>query len=174
METWSKQGPISVLTDADGEAVMDWQANPVLEWNAVNTSSIRYSELRGKEVTISLEVRSDDADLIDNTLGENGGGFLMDICLGSEPGVRKRWIFLEPICYPRLSTDWQRISTTLTLTDDAFTLVDDPGFAISDDSWAYLTITNRSTFRMQIRHLKLELGGTVTDWTSAPEDEDGT
>ncbi len=71
--------------------------------------------------------------------------------------------FHEPICYPRLSADWQRISTTLTLTDDAFTLVDDTGFAISDDSWVYLTITNHSIFRMQIRHLKLELGGKNSD-----------
>lgn len=172
MDRWVKFGPLNVIEDEEGDAALNWQANPVLEWNAVDTASIRYSELRGKEVTISLDVRSDDAALIDNTLKENGGGFLMDICVGSEPGVRKRWIFLEPISYPKLSTQWRRISTTLTLTDDVFTLVDDPSFTISDDSWVYLKLTNRSTGRMQVRHLKLEIGDEVTDWIPASADEE--
>lgn len=158
MEKWVKNGPMSVVVDGDDVAVMDWQANPVLEWNAAVTPSIRYSELRGQEVTISLDVRSDDADLIDNTLRENGGGFLMDINIGSEPGIRQRWVLLEQISYPKLSTEWQHISATLTLTDDVFTLVDDPGFIIDDNSWVYITLTNRSVFRMQIKNLELTIG----------------
>lgn len=158
MERWAKRGPLSVTTDEDGVAVMDWQANPVLEWNAVDTSSIRFSELRGKEVTVSLDVRSDDADMFDNALRENGGGFLMDINIGAEPGIRQRWIMLDQIAYPRLTTEWQHISTTLTLTDDAFTLADDPAFVVDDNSWVYMTITNRSVFRMQVKNLTLEIG----------------
>lgn len=170
MKRWAKRGPINIITDTDGAAVLDWQANPVLEWNAVDTTAIKYSELRGKVVTVSLDVRSDDADLIDNMLYENGGGFLMDICIGSVPGSRQRWIFLDQIAYPKLSTQWQHLSTTLTLTDDAFTLVDDPTFVIDDDSCVYISITNRSTYRMQIKHLKLELGSEATAWAPALED----
>ena len=158
MERWAKRGPLSVTADEDGVAVMDWQANPVLEWNAVDTSSIRFSELRGKEITVSLDVRSDDADMFDNALRENGGGFLMDINIGAEPGIRQRWIMLDQISYPRLTTEWQHISATLTLTDDAFALVDDPTFVVDDNSWVYMTITNRSVFRMQIKNLTLEIG----------------
>ena len=158
MERWAKRGPLSVITDENGVAIMDWQANPALEWNALDTSSIKFSELRGKEVTVSLDVRSDDADLIDSLLRENGGGFLMDINIGAEPGRRQRWIMLDQIAYPRLTAEWQHISATLTLTDEAFTLVDDPAFVVDDDSWVYMTITNRSVFRMQIKNLTLEIG----------------
>lgn len=170
MEDWVKRGPLSIITGEDGATIMDWQANPVLEWNATDTPSIKYSELRGKEITISLDVRSDDADLIDNMLYENGGGLLVDVCVGSEPGVRQRWIFLGQISYPKLSTQWQHISATLTLTDEAFALVDDDDFVISDDSWLFISITNRSTYRMQIKHLKLELGSKATAWLPALED----
>lgn len=170
MESWVKRGPLSVITAEDGVTIMDWRANPTLEWNAVDTTAIKYSQLRNKEITISLYVRSDDAELIDNMLRENGGGFLMDICIGSEPGTRKRWIFLDQISYPKLSTEWQRITTTLTLTDDNFALADDPEYIVNDDSWVYLTLTNRSVFRMQIKQLQVELGGMVTDWTPALED----
>ena len=163
MERWAKRGPLSVTTGEDGVAILDWQANPVLDWNAADTSSVRFSELRGREVTISLDIRSDDADLLDNTMRENGGGFLIDIGIGAEPGIRQRWIFLDQISYPRLSTEWQHISTTLTLTDDAFTEVGDPAFVADDNSWVYMTITNRSVFRMQVRNLKLEIGSGAAD-----------
>lgn len=172
MESWPKRGPLSVIKAEDGTTIMDWQANPTLEWNATDTTPIKYSLLRNKEITISLYVRSDDADLIDNSLCENGGGFLLDLNIGSEPGIRKRWIFFDQISYPKLTTQWQRISTTLTLADDSFVLADDPEFVVSDDSWVYLTITNRSVYRMQIKQLQVELGGMATDWTLAPEDVD--
>lgn len=145
----------------------------MLEWNAADTTPIKYSLLRGKEITISLDVRSDDANLIDSALRENGGGFMAEIIIGTENEPRKRWVFLDQISFPSLSKQWQHISETLTLTDDVFGGVIDPDYAINDDSDISITLTNRSIYRMQIRKLKVELGSVATDWTPAPEDGAG-
>lgn len=170
MTNWPMRGPLSVISGEDGIAVLDWQANPALDWNAADTTPIKYSLLRGKEITVSLYVRSDDANMIDNTLRENGGGLLVDVNIGTETESRKRWVFLSQISYPKLSKQWQRVSETFTLTDDVFAGIVDADYILSDDSCITLTITNRSIYRMQIKQLKVEIGSSPTDWTPAPED----
>lgn len=170
MTGWIMRGSMNVIDGEGDTAVLDWPANPVLEWNSVDTPLIKYSLLRGKEVTVSLDVRSDDANLIDNTLAENGGGFLIEIIIGDEVESRKRFVLLGEMSYPKLSKQWQRVSETFTLTDDVFSGIVDPAYVVSDDSCIRFTLSNRSIYRMQIKQLKVEIGGTPTDWTPAPED----
>lgn len=155
----------TLSTDSEGFAVATWAATDTLNWNSVATRPpIQFSEVRGKTVTFSCFIRSDDYATI-NAESDHGFVVTFSLCAAtSDDRTRHRSFTFYAF---DLSDEWKRLSITCTLSDDFFT--GGTGI-IDDDTCMYIQFYDYSTYSMQVKKVKLELGEVATDWSPAPED----
>lgn len=128
--------------------------------------SILFSSIRGKEVTFSFEVRSDDYS---NINAESTQGIQVCFCLCSSESD-DRTLYREYAMYDVLLSDtWQQVTITETLSDSFFTSGEG---TIDSNTRFYISLYPYTTYTMEVRKFKLELGNKATDWSPAPEDVD--
>lgn len=96
--------------------------------------------LAGKEVTISLDIKS--------TTSESGNVYIMEL--------PSRYVTSQTDI-DGFTNDWKRFSVVVTANSDISDLTD-------------LTLTLASGSDVSIRNVKAEKGNKATDWTPAPED----
>lgn len=156
---------ISFNTDSEGVTVATWAAMSELKWNALGTrDAIQFSEVRGKTVTFSCLVRSDDYASI-NAEKYQGLTIAFALCTATSTN---RTLYGSTNWYTTvLSDEWTKLSWTGVLEDDFFS---EGTGTIDDTDRMYLQLYNRSTYSMQVKKVKLELGNVATDWSPAPED----
>ncbi|WP_407450077.1 hypothetical protein [Fibrobacter sp.] len=114
-----------------------------------------YKDLRGKQITFSLEVDTTATYInIEHRI------------MNTEDVYKKYFIRYIPLSG---QAGWQRVSETLTLTDDLFDTGD--GEMADDDTFVIITKPHQTPV-YRVRKIKMELGNKATDWSPAPEDVD--
>ena len=158
---------VTLSKDSEGFTVASFASVSTLAWNPVRVRPpIQFSAVRGKTVTVSLEVRSADYVQL-NADRTHGLNISFDLCSASSL-VRAKYKAIAKYTED-LSEDWKKITVTATLSDEFFS---EGTGTIDDTTRVFLQVYNYSVYRMEIRKLKLEVGTKVTDWSPAPEDTD--
>ncbi|MBO5123423.1 MAG: hypothetical protein J6B99_09735 [Oscillospiraceae bacterium] len=158
-------------TEADDEGFV------VLEWSSGTTATYRnvkplpnlpFAPLRGRTVTLSFDVRSDDYEAINAAASQ---GLLVSFATYAGAMDAPRIKYKDVNLYSfELSAEWQRVTVTATLTDDLFYYIQ---YANTEAPYFNVLVFNTTKLGMQVRKLKLELGSEATDWSPAPEDGEG-
>lgn len=170
MSGYSKSSTVTISVDNNGFTVASFQAVDTLAWRNVETRKpIPFSTIRGKTVTVSLWVKSDDWEEI-NAESDRGLQIVGALCTATS-SARTLFGNLKKAYAIQLSDQWQKVTSTVTLTDDFFS---NGTGTIADDTRFYLQVYNYSLHRMDVKQFKLELG-TVNNpvWTPAIEDLQG-
>ncbi|MCC8075709.1 MAG: hypothetical protein LIO95_07215 [Clostridiales bacterium] len=156
---------ITLTTDDEGYTVATWAATDTLGWHCIDgRDPIQFSSLRGQTVTLSLDIRADDYASI-NASTSRGCIVRLVLCTSDSNTITLyRNIDFRTVT---LSDSWQRISRTVTLTDDYFS---SGSGSIDDTTRFYIEVFDYSLYSMQVRKAKLEIGDTATSWTPAVED----
>ncbi|MCC8075713.1 MAG: tail fiber domain-containing protein [Clostridiales bacterium] len=156
---------ITLTTDDEGYTVATWAATDTLGWHCIDgRDPIQFSSLRGQTVTLSLDIRADDYASI-NASTSRGCIVRLVLCTSDSNTITLyRNIDFRTVT---LSDSWQRISRTVTLTDDYFS---SGSGSIDDTTRFYIEVFDYSLYSMQVRKVKLEIGTAATDWSPAPED----
>lgn len=167
MSSYSGSGNVSFAEDSEGFAIATFADTESLSWNNIATyPAIDFSIVRGKEVTLSLYVRSDEYNQINS---DSTKGLVISFSLCTADSTTRTLYVNYNLRKITLSSEWQKVKVTVTLSDDFFT---SGTGTIDDTTKIYLQIYNYSLYSMQIKKIKLELGNKATDWTPAPEDID--
>lgn len=154
---------VSVDNDIEGFAVATF-ATTALGWNSVQTREpIPLSIVRGKQVTFSFLVRTDDAE--EMTAYEYG--LIIGIALCTATSYARTKYRSQSFYKKQMSTEWEKITWTATLTDDFFS---SGTGTIEDDTRLYLQIYDYSPYSMQVKQIKLEFGNVATDWSPSFDD----
>lgn len=170
MEGWILSNA-TLMQDDDGFTICDFDIPSATAYSYTIASKpfIQYSTVRDKLVTFSLMVRSDNWSY-------NSGDKVNVSMFLSDDGETRRWYRDMTIATTEVSSEWTRVSITVTLSDDFFTMgvSTNTDFVIDDDTTFGIRIYNISTDHLQVKQIKLEEGNRATDWTPAPEDIDDT
>lgn len=168
MDKWSMSNTHiqSIFIDESGYGVAHWNKYDKLTWVSINGyhKTNPFTELRDKNVTISLEVKSDDYAYI-NAYAAQGLVVVIALC-GSDSTTRTKYR-INSMYDLVLSNEWQRVSFTATLNESLF---DSGTGEINDDTRLYVQVYNRSMYRLDVRKIKMELGNKATDYSPNPYD----
>ena len=169
MALYARSRTVTVAVDNEGYSVATAAKTDALGWYGFSTKpNIRYSKVRNAQVTISFEYRSDE--WISSTDGQNYPVVVLATTNVSETdNNRERYVSIYNSAVPKPTTEWQKYTKTVTVTDNVFTVGTEN---ITDDSWFFVQVWNHSANNLQIRKLKLEKGNKSTDWSPAPEDDE--
>lgn len=152
---WSKNGKIATYSTGPKA------------WSDIDSPTISWSEVQGKTLTISAELRSDDFNYTD------GSGF--SICFvrkASGPAATDystRRLECTPIYLIKnqIITKWKKYSSTiLNISDSSFTNTYNGG----GGDWFGIYIWNYTNKSVQIKNIKLEIGNIATNYSPAPID----
>lgn len=158
---------VELSTDAEGFTVASWAAHEPLEWKGNNLfPPIPYSVVRGKTVTLSMELRSADAEKLN---ADSSHGLVYTLSLCTADSVARVKYKVNYLYDTNFTTDWQKIVFTFNASDDYFTA---GSGTIDGNTRFYVQVYNYSTYRFEMRKPKLEVGDKATDWSPAPEDLD--
>ena len=165
MSGYSISSNVTLDIDSEGFTVGTFSSVDTLAWNAIYTKKpIPFSIVRGKTVTFSLYVRSDDYESI-NADASRGLNITFALCTGTSDS---RTLYKSKTYFTfTLSNEWKKITWTATLTDEFFS---GGTGTIDDDTRLYMQVFDYSVYSMQVKKFKLELGNKPTDWSPAPED----
>lgn len=167
MEPYSKSSNVTVENDSEGFGVATFSAVDTLGWNAISTRDpIKFSKVRGKTVTFSILVRSDDFESLN---ADSSHGLYIAFALCTEESTnRTLYKGVNQYSVP-LSSEWTKVTITATLSDSFFS----SGTGTIDSTTRFtVQVYNYSTYSMQVKKLKLEIGSKATDWSPSPEDVD--
>lgn len=169
MALYARSRTVTVAVDNEGYSVATAAKTDALGWYGFSTKpNIRYSKVRNAQVTISFEYRSDE--WISSTDGQNYPVVVLATTNVSETdNNRERYVSIYNSAVPKPTTEWQKYTKTVTVTDNVFTVGTEN---ITDDSWFFVQVWDHSANNLQIRKLKLEKGNKSTDWSPAPEDDE--
>lgn len=167
MSSYSRSSSVTFVEDSEGFAIATFEDVETLAWNNISTfPAIDFSMVRGKEVTLSMYVRSDKYEQINS---DNTKGLVVSFSLCTADSNERTMYANYNLRKIALSSEWQKIKLTVTLSDDFFA----SGTGTIDDTTKfYLQIYDYSTYSIQVKKIKLEIGNKSTDWTPAPEDVD--
>lgn len=166
MRGFSKANSVSTYVDNEGFTVASFTPVSPLEWNYVNQlPPIRFSSVKNKTVTFSLEVKSDQYEPINQDVSQGlYVTFALTPSANSSTRIRYKGVSMFGV---RLTDTWQKVAITVKLTDDFFS----SGEGVIDNAAGFkMEVFNRSVYSMELRKFKLELGSVSTDWTPAFED----
>lgn len=136
-------------------------------WHDMDSPTIPWTDVQGKTLTISADIRSDDFNYTD------GSGF--SICFvrkASGPGATgysTRRLECTPIhlTVNQITSEWKRYSATIAnISDSSFNLTFNGG----GGDWFGIYIWNYTNKSAQIKNIKLEIGNKATYYSQAPED----
>lgn len=166
MAGYTKASNVTLSEDAEGITTASFAAVSTLAYNSIATREpIPFSAVRGQRVTFSVWVRSDDAAAI-NADTSHGLLITFGLCTGTST---TRTLYRSKGFYTtELSSSWQKITWTADLSDSFFA----SGTGTIDyDTRFIVYVYDYSTYRMQVKKLKLELGDKATDWQPSPDDD---
>lgn len=152
---WTKDNNIATYTEGSKT------------WHDMDSPTIPWTDVQGKTLTISADIRSDDFNYTD------GSGF--SICFvrkASGPnatGYSTRRLECTPIhlTVNQITSEWKRYSATVAnISDSSFNLTFNGG----GGDWFGIYIWNYTNKSMQIKNIKLEIGNKATHYSQAPED----
>ncbi len=161
--------------DEEGFGVVTLPALPTPSYDnaAQARNPIKYTAVQGQKVTLSFMIRSDNAAAI-NAEVTRGLSVELDLCDEEhydaegnlqEP-TRTKYVQI-PLFDQELSTEWKKITWTGVVSTSIFT--SGTGNVVAGTRF-YVQVQNYSTGSMQVKKLKLELGGIATDWSPSPDD----
>lgn len=136
-------------------------------WNDMDSPTIPWTDVQGKTLTISADIRSDNFNYTD------GSGF--SICFvrkASGPnatGYSTRRLECTPIhlTVNQITSEWKRYSATVAnISDSSFRNTYNGG----GGDWFGIYIWNYTNKSVQIKNIKLEVGNKTTIYSNAPED----
>lgn len=167
MEGYVCSSYVSISEDTEGIAVATYSTNTNIAYNSLRTMDpIPYSQVRNKTVTFSFWIRSDDYESI-NAISGHGLHVDARIYAATSITTLKYAVAISKGSNYQLSNEWEKVVITATFSDEYFK---NGSGTITDDARFAFIIYNYSTYSMQVKKLKLELGNKATDWTPNPDD----
>lgn len=170
MDKLTKSANVTLSEDDEGYTIASFAKTESLTWNCIRFDAppVILSKILDKTITVSFEVKSSDYAEI-NAESDKGLTFAIDTC--SADSTDRQLFHSVPYYTQELTNSWIRIVKTIDVTKDWFMY----GSGTIDDTTRFiLKIYDYSTYSMDIRKVKLEVGNIATDWTVAPEDIDDT
>ena len=167
MGDYPRSSNVTMEDAGNGLRIATWNASGTLAWNVINTLPIAFSLIRGKKVTLSLYVRSDDYE----SLNADPHGLVLGFSLCTATSANRTLYKAKTYYTTALSDEWMQIVWTATLADSFFT---SGSGTIDDTTRLYIQVYNYSIYSMQAKMLKLETGDVPDPvWTPAIEDLEG-
>lgn len=150
---------------ADG--VFTFPAVSSKSWVVLASPSLPAEDYAGKDLTVSFDVRSDDADALN---AESGYPAIQLMCKASSGGPQATTYSTRTHSKTgyngNVTTSWQRISFTFPAVDySTWTKHSD-----NTDAWLCINVWLYQVSSVQFRRFKVEVGNKPTDWSPAPED----
>ena len=165
MDSYATHSSAILSKNAEGFMTASFPAATTLEWRGVHTRPpIRFSTIRGRTVTLSLYAKTSDPGAY-NADSSNGLVVAFALC-SSDSTTRELYRSIE-LTSVELSTEWKKISTTITLDDEAFT---SGSGTITDTTRMFVSVYNHSIYPIDVKQFKMEFGNKATDWSPATED----
>lgn len=170
MDKISISSNVTISEDNEGYAVASFARTETLGWNCIRFTAppVILSKILNKTITVSFEVKSSDYAEI-NAQEKNGLLLAIDTC-GADTLDRERYNSFGLYSY-ELTDSWTKVTKTLNITESWFA---SGSGEITDNTRFIFKICDYSTYSMDVRKIKLEVGNMATDWTVAPEDVDDT
>ena len=127
-------------------------------WVVIASPCIPAADAIGKDITVSFDIRSDDATDLNAESGYPAGG----------PGGTNYSTRTHSITgfNGNVSTNWERKSFTIKNIDYSTWTKNDG----ATDDWLCINVWLYQLNSVQFRHFKFEYGNKPTDWSPAPED----
>lgn len=153
------------MTFHDG--IADIANTTSLQWRWMGSPSIKFSDVEGKDITVSMDVRSDDYEELATQTYPLVSLFLKN--RGPEANNYSYRVRSTPSfrLSNKVTSEWTRVSFTHNnISVDTFTNI----YAEGDAPWLSLGFWFYTKNSIQIRNIKMETGNIPTDWTPAPED----
>ncbi len=147
--------------------IMDIADTASAQWRFVASPSIKFSDVEGKDITVSMDIRSDDYEELATQTYPLVGLYLKN--RGPEACNYTHRVRSAPSfkLSTRATSEWTRISFTHNnISVDTFT----NKYAEGDAPWLSLGFWFYTKNSFQVRNIKMETGNIPTDWTEAPED----
>ena len=161
---WTYSKAVTFREDADGFTVGEWPDVSTPTWNRISTQGVNipYIKVRNKTITFSAMIKAD----VNETDDTSYPGIYVSLGLTTRiTGQREKY---HPVNYVgKASTEWNRVSFTIEITDDIFT---SGTGTVSEDKYFIIDIFRYNLNGLQIKAVKVEEGDKATDWTPAPED----
>lgn len=148
-EGWTKA---TNITAQDG--IITWSSVSSLGWNAITNrdASLKYSDIRDKEVTLSFEVRCDEYEALNS---QSGNGLILNFALHRQ-GAPSRYRWHDVLYFDHsMSDNWERIEYTFTASDSVFS--SGGGDTIPDTDTFVIGFYQYALQSLQIRNVKLEM-----------------
>ena len=165
LTNWSKHSTASFGED-NGFTTASFSAVDELAWRYVDHKDIpiKYSEVRGKEVTFSFLAKTSRPNDY-NASTTSGLSIVFSLRTASS---NARTLYRVVSQYDvKLSSGWSKVSLTRTINDSFFT---QGAGTIDDNTMFFMQIYNYSLYPMEIKMPKLEFGNIATDWSKADDD----
>lgn len=150
------------------DGIWTFPAPSSLNWSSVISPfpALALSDYDGETLTLSFDYRSDD-------FGDTSGNHYVYIVVrGQDSAYANTRTKYRQISTPIFNgvfvptTEWQRGSITFTMSESLFT----SGSGVV--THFCIQFYNNTLNSYQLRHVKLEKGNKITDWSPAPEDVD--
>jgi len=164
-EGWRRAGGWYFLTSENPPYAACNSKNSVSNWNDLMRSpmnTLKYTELRGYEVTVSFE------GLSLSTWGAKGATnqIYVRLALTDSNGTVRAYKDNTMV----LNTVWTRYKFTLSLTDAMWTRSGIDSSASLTGYYLEVQVYNRSKHAVHMRRFKLERGTVATDWCISEND----
>jgi hypothetical protein len=164
MDGYSKSSNITFSEDSEGFTVGTFAAVEERNWNSIWVfPAMPFSTMRGKTVTFSMLVRSDDYE----NINADTYGVLCSFNLCSATSLNRQKYRVNQWYKETLSDSWTKLTATATLTDSFFTSGTGD---IDDNTRFYMMVYNYTQYSAQVKKFKLEFGNKPTDWNHSPND----
>ena len=161
---WTYSKAVTFREDADGFTVGEWPDVSTPTWNRISTQGVNipYIKVRNKTITFSAMIKAD----VNETDDTSYPGIY--VSLGLTTGITGQREKYHTVNYVgKASTEWNRVSFTIEITDDIFT---SGTGTVSEDKYFTIDIFRYNLNGLQIKAVKVEEGDKPTDWSPAPED----
>ncbi len=151
---------VTFAQDAEGFTQIKWSGATTLAVSLVSLLPGQLlSKIKGREVTFSCMVRSEDYASLD---ASTTTGVLFRCTTDSGKYIQKT-MYTEPLG----DTDWHKFKWTFDATEASFT---SGSGSITDDTKFYIQVGNYSLYSLEVKQPMLEFGNVASDWSPAPED----
>lgn len=151
---------VTFAQDAEGFTQIKWSVATTLAVNLVSLLPEQLlSKIKGREVTFSCMVRSEDYTSLD---ASTTTGVLFRCTTDSGKYIQKT-MYTEALG----DTDWHKFKWTFDATEASFT---SGSGSITDDTKFYMQVGNYSLYSLEVKQPMLEFGNVASDWSPAPED----
>lgn len=169
-ENWVTTSTTSITFEQDDDdfTYAKFAQESTLTWRTITNTNqpFSFSYFKGKTITFSMEIRSNQYDLFNNYTGTTDRFAITFGRCTSSSTTRTKYNAIHFRTF-KLSDKWQKVYVTGTITDSFFS---SGTGETSDTDRFYIQVQKNNLYEMEVRKFKFEFGNKPTDWSPSPDD----